>query len=200
MCGILCLAKKCCIFYNSLTAKFLVAWGVLSRRDATELVKYISYLMCDALERTHDAQHRLERRKLWATILTCFEIGVACNNIRPYLKQRNHSRTRVRSVESSSKGILIISYVSVQFSPIFWQKSLHIFVPFCLLFWMRRHKHSLSLSGVAWEWEKSQQGYHQVKTGRDTSEHTLRTPWPQVPIQFTEKIPVRILFGQPSYT
>jgi hypothetical protein len=144
MCGILCLAKKCCInlrwvrrcvvvvdFSNSLTATFLVAWGVLSRR---ELVKYISNLMCDPLERTHDAQHRLERRKLWATILTCFEIGVAFNDISPYLKQWNHSKTRVRSVESSSEGILIISYISVQFSPIFWQKSMHIFVPFCLLF------------------------------------------------------------------
>jgi hypothetical protein len=57
-------ALVCCGgFANSLTT-FLVACDVLYHGDARELVNNSPYLLCDPLERTHDAQHRLDQRKL----------------------------------------------------------------------------------------------------------------------------------------
>ena len=49
---------------NTLKTTFLVACDVLRRGDVAELVNNIPYLQCDPLERTHDAQQRLDRRKL----------------------------------------------------------------------------------------------------------------------------------------
>ena len=58
-------AMVCCGgFASPLAITFLVACSVCRRGDAAELVNNISYLLCDSLERTHDAQHRLGRRKL----------------------------------------------------------------------------------------------------------------------------------------
>ena len=71
-------------FANSLTATFLVACGVLRRGDASELVNNIPYLLCDPLQRTHDAQHRLDLRKLRPTLLSCFELGVAFHRRSPF--------------------------------------------------------------------------------------------------------------------
>jgi hypothetical protein len=42
----------------------VVACGVLRREGIAELVNNIPYLLCDPLQRNHDAQHRLDRRKL----------------------------------------------------------------------------------------------------------------------------------------
>ena len=78
---------------NPLTTTFLVSSGVSRGGDVAELVNNIPYLLCDSLERTHDAQHRLDRRKLPATILSCFELGVAFQSVRPSLKQHSHSKT-----------------------------------------------------------------------------------------------------------
>jgi hypothetical protein len=64
-------------FASPLAITFLVACSACRRGDDAELVNNISYLLCDSLERTHDAQHRLGRRKLCATILACFELRVA---------------------------------------------------------------------------------------------------------------------------
>ena len=73
-------------FANHLTTTFLVPRGVLSRGDAEEVVNNIVYLLCDPLERTHDAQRRLDRRKVRATILCCFELGVAFHRRSPFFK------------------------------------------------------------------------------------------------------------------
>lgn len=47
-----------------LTTNVLVACGLLRRRDATEFVDNIPYLLFGPPERTQDAQSRLDRRKL----------------------------------------------------------------------------------------------------------------------------------------
>ena len=52
---------RCGGFANLLTSTFLAVCGILRRGDVAELVNNIPYLFCDPLERTHDAQHRLER-------------------------------------------------------------------------------------------------------------------------------------------
>jgi hypothetical protein len=62
-------------FANSLTAIFLIACGLFSRGEASELLNNIPHLLCDPLQRTHDAQHRLHLRKLRATLLSCVELG-----------------------------------------------------------------------------------------------------------------------------
>jgi hypothetical protein len=47
-----------------LTTIFLVACGIRLRGKTAELINNIPDLLCDRLERTHDAQHHLDRRKL----------------------------------------------------------------------------------------------------------------------------------------
>jgi hypothetical protein len=73
-------------FASSLKTTFLIACGVLRRGDAAELVNNIRYLLCDPLERTHDAQPRLDRRNLRATLLSCFELGVTFHRRSPFFK------------------------------------------------------------------------------------------------------------------
>jgi hypothetical protein len=51
-------------FAKPLKTNFLVICDVLLRGDAAELLNNIPSYLCDPLERTHDAQHRLDRRKL----------------------------------------------------------------------------------------------------------------------------------------
>ena len=63
---------------------FLVACGVLRRWDAAEIVNNIPCLIFDPLQRTGDAQHRLELRKLRAPLLSCFEIRVAFHRRSPF--------------------------------------------------------------------------------------------------------------------
>jgi hypothetical protein len=49
---------------SPLTTNILVAYGLLRRTDAAESVDNIPYLLFGSLERTHDAQRRLDQRKL----------------------------------------------------------------------------------------------------------------------------------------
>jgi hypothetical protein len=47
----------------------LVTYGVLHHGDATVLINNIPCLLFDPLERTHDAQHRLDQKKLMNTFI-----------------------------------------------------------------------------------------------------------------------------------
>jgi hypothetical protein len=55
-------APVCCRggFAKTLTTIFVVACTVMRRGDVAELVNNIPYLMFDPLQRTHDAQRRLD--------------------------------------------------------------------------------------------------------------------------------------------
>jgi hypothetical protein len=68
-------------FANPLTTTFLVACDEFRRGDVAKLVNNFPHLMFDPLERTHDGQRRLDRRKLRATLLSCFELEVAFHNV-----------------------------------------------------------------------------------------------------------------------
>ena len=61
-------------FANPLMTTFLVTCGVLHSSDTTDIVNDITYLLLDPLEWTYDAQHHLDQRKLWATLLSCLEL------------------------------------------------------------------------------------------------------------------------------
>ena len=89
---------------NTLMTIFVVS---CCREDAAELVNNVSCSSCDALERTHDAQHCLDRRKLWATILSCFELGVAFHRLPSFFKTAKSFK--VQLTESSPKAIQCIS-------------------------------------------------------------------------------------------
>jgi hypothetical protein len=95
--GISCSAKKCCTSWAECT---VALWWIcqspdehfsgrlrhIASRRRRRACKYIPYLLCDPLERTHDAQHRLERGEEWATLLSCFELGVAFRRRSPLFK------------------------------------------------------------------------------------------------------------------
>ena len=57
----------------------------------------------------------------------CLDSNLASlsTDVRPSLKQRNHSKTRVQLMESSPKAILIMSYASVKVFRRFWLKFMH---------------------------------------------------------------------------
>jgi hypothetical protein len=88
-------------FARSLTITFLDSCGVLRSWEATKLVNYIPHFLHDSVKRTHDEQHRLDRRKLLATSLLCFELGVAFH-------RRSHFFKTVKSFKnlSTAHGIL----------------------------------------------------------------------------------------------
>ena len=73
-------------FANPLAIFFVVACGVLRREGIAELVNYIPYLLCDPLQRNHDAQHRLDRRKLRANVLSRFQLAVTFHRRSPFFK------------------------------------------------------------------------------------------------------------------
>jgi len=56
------LAHRCCGLVNPLTTTLLVACGVRRCRDGADIVNNIPHFLLDPLQRTHDSQHRLDKR------------------------------------------------------------------------------------------------------------------------------------------
>jgi hypothetical protein len=105
-----------------------VTRSILRHGDATELINNIPYSLRDPLEQTDDAQHHLDQRTLWATLLLCFELGVAIHRSSPFFKTAKLPKNL-----STASGILSESHFnhkicfSASFSYILTELNAHSF-------------------------------------------------------------------------
>ena len=203
MCGILCLAKKCCTGWDE-CADALSWWicqfpgdqfsghlqHIAVQRCHTTCKQY-SLFICDPLEKTPDAQHRLDWRKLWATLLLSFELGVAFQRHFLFFK----TAKRFKNLESFPKAILIISYVSVHVFHRFWQNLMHTHSIFSVILTATSQTFPFFI-WVAWEWGKKARARVQVRIDWDMTELPVKALRPWVPKCSGEILPVCILFEQ----
>jgi hypothetical protein len=126
--------------------------------------------LCDPLERTHDAQHRLDQRKLWATFLSSFELRVAFHRRSPFFKSAKPFKNL-----SAAVGILSESHFnhilcfSAGFSQILTKLNAHSLFHFL----GSSECDDDTLTVFIWGGKRMRKREYQGRIGRQKPEHAL---------------------------